>query len=117
MGLDKLPIKHAPIGNYEGRDLTNPKNILRKGMQDRRAKNIHPCVKPVKLMAYLVALGCPEGGLVLDPFCGSGSTLIAAHRLNRKWIGVEIDSEYAEITRHRLSVLNQKLTDFSTLNV
>ena len=78
----------------------------------KKVKNFHPTVKPIKLMAYLVELGCPEGGVVLDPFCGSGSTLIAAHRLNRKWIGIELNPEYAEITRHRLSVLNQKLSEF-----
>lgn len=77
-----------------------------------KAKNFHPTVKPVKLMAYLIELGCPPDGVVLDPFCGSGTTLIAAHRLNRKWIGIEINPEYAEITKHRLSVLNQKLTEF-----
>ena len=63
-------------------------------------------------MAYLVELGCPEDGIVLDPFCGSGSTLIAAHRLNRKWIGIDIEQEYILISKHRLSVLNNKITDF-----
>jgi len=108
MGLNGLP-KRFKTQNR------NPED--NGGIQDRihgkvAKKNFHPTVKPIKLMAYLVELGCPEGGLVLDPFCGSGSTLIAAHRLNRKWIGIEVDSKYAEITRHRLSVLNQKLTQF-----
>ena len=116
MGITSEREKYSDFGlksRMENGEVTNQ----RTNTQAQKAKNFHPCVKPVKLMAYLVELGCPEGGVVLDPFCGSGSTLIAAHRLNRKWIGVEIDSEYAEITRHRLSVLNQKLTDFSTLNV
>jgi len=102
-----LPL-HDGSGDYvvnEGGDGT-------KSVRRTKARNVHPTVKPIKLMAYLIELGCPEGGVVLDPFCGSGSTLIAAHRLNRKWIGIEVNSEYAEIIRHRLSVLNQKLTDF-----
>jgi site-specific DNA-methyltransferase (adenine-specific) len=61
------------------------------GIQDRihgkvLKKNYHPTVKPVKLMAYLIELGCPKDGLVLDPFCGSGSTLIAARKLCRNYI-------------------------------
>jgi len=70
--------------------------------------NYHPTVKPIKLMAYLISLGCPTDGIVLDPFCGSGSTLIAAHQLQRDYIGVEIREEYVEIAEARLAywVLN-----------
>ena len=109
MGLQRLPKTVMEIGDE--RPSGNSWERRDKRQTTARA-NIHPTVKPIKLMAYLVELGCPEDGLVLDPFCGSGSTLIAAHRLNRKWLGIELNPEYAEITRHRLSVLNQKLTDY-----
>lgn len=64
--------------------------------------NHHPTVKPIKLMSYLIALLTKEGETVLDPFCGSGTTLIAAKMLNRKGIGIEINKEYIEIAEKRL---------------
>ena len=65
-------------------------------------RNPHPTVKPLELMSYLITLGSREGDVVLDPFAGSGTTLIAAHILNRKWIGIEIETEYAKIAQARL---------------
>ncbi len=66
-------------------------------------KNTHPTVKPIKLMEYLCKLtATPTGGIVLDPFAGSGSTLLAAKRLGRKYIGIEMDSDYCKIIRNRL---------------
>lgn len=64
--------------------------------------NIHPTVKPIKLMAYLVELGCPYKGIVLDPFVGSGTTCIAAKQLSRNYIGIELSPEYAEMARKRI---------------
>src|SRR5699024_8738430 len=52
--------------------------------------NVHPTVKPTDLMAWLVRLVTPEGGTVLDPFAGSGSTLVAAKREGFGFIGVEL---------------------------
>ena len=65
-------------------------------------KNVHPTVKPVKLIAYLIELGCPKEGIVLDPYVGSGTTCIASKKLGRKYIGIEIDPEYIEIAKARL---------------
>jgi len=67
-----------------------------------KGRNTHVAVKPVKLMAYLIELGCPPDGVVLDPFLGSGTTCIAAKRLRRRWIGIEIDPEYADIAEARI---------------
>ena len=64
--------------------------------------NFHPTVKPTSLMEYLVALVCPEGGTVLDPFTGSGSTGKAAIRKGVKFIGVELTDEYLPIIKGRL---------------
>jgi len=66
-------------------------------------KEFHPTVKPIQLMAYLIELGCPPDGIVLDPFVGSGTTCIAAQQLGRKWIGIEINPEYAEIATARIA--------------
>ena len=65
-------------------------------------KNTHPTVKPISLMSYLVTLGSREDDLVLDPFVGSGTTCIAAKLLNRKYIGMEMDSEYVVIAQERI---------------
>lgn len=64
--------------------------------------NNHPTVKPLKLMSYLITMGSREGDTVLDPFCGSGTTLIAAHILHRKYIGIELNEDYAKIAEKRL---------------
>lgn len=65
-------------------------------------RNIHPTVKPVNLMRYLVRLVTPPGGLVLDPFCGSGTTGGAAVLERVRFIGCELSDEYAEIARARI---------------
>lgn len=62
----------------------------------------HPTVKPVKLMSYLIAIGSWPGDLILDPFMGSGTTLVAAKKLGRRFIGVEISEEYCAIAVKRL---------------
>ena len=63
--------------------------------------NDHPTVKPIKLMQYLCKLIVPPGGTVLDPFCGSGSTLKAANQLGFKSIGIELDKHSCEIADAR----------------
>ena len=66
-------------------------------------KNLHPTVKPVELMAYLIELGCPPSGVVLDPFLGSGTTCVAARMLGRDYIGIEISEEYHKIAVARVA--------------
>ena len=70
--------------------------------------NNHPTVKSIKLMSYLVALLSRENHIILDPFCGSGTTLIAAKMLNRQYIGIELNPEYIEIAKARLDSYNAK---------
>jgi site-specific DNA-methyltransferase (adenine-specific) len=66
-------------------------------------QNEHPTVKPVDLMRWLVQLVTAEGQTVLDPFAGSGTTLLAADYLGRRWIGIERDGEHAELARRRVA--------------
>lgn len=68
------------------------------------ATNRHPTVKPTDLMAWLVRLITPPGGIVLDPFVGSGSTCVAARREGFFFIGIEQELEYVEIARKRSRV-------------
>ena len=63
----------------------------------------HPTVKPVALMEWLVTLTTPPGGLVLDPFAGTGTTLQAARDKGFRAIGVEQDADYVELIHARLS--------------
>jgi len=68
-------------------------------------ENNHPTVKPIKLMSWLITLGSSENDIVLDPFCGSGSTCIAAKMLNRKYIGIELEPNFCQISELRLKVI------------
>ena len=70
--------------------------------RDRGEGNTHPTVKPTDLMAYLCRLVTPPGGVVLDPFMGSGSTGKAAMREGFRFIGCELSAEYLEIARARI---------------
>lgn len=65
--------------------------------------NVHSTVKPQKLMQYLVTLVTPPGGTVLDPFAGSGSTLLAAQGLGFGYVGYELDADYCTIAENRIS--------------
>jgi site-specific DNA-methyltransferase (adenine-specific) len=65
-------------------------------------KNNHPTLKPLKLMRYLCRLVTPPGGLVLDPFTGSGSTGVAAIQEGFRFVGIEKDEDYAFIAKLRL---------------
>lgn len=70
-------------------------------------KNTHPTVKPISLMRYLVTMITPPGGVVLDMFCGSGSTLVACVQEGFNFIGIDQDSDYCEIARARLAYATQ----------
>jgi site-specific DNA-methyltransferase (adenine-specific) len=69
---------------------------------ERGEGNTHPTVKPLGLMKYLITLGLPPGGIVLDPFCGSGTTALACKELGRNYICIEKELEYYQIACNRL---------------
>lgn len=70
---------------------------------ERGPGNNHPTVKPLALMRYLCRLVTPPGGLVLDPFAGSGTTIVAALAEGFRAQGIELNPEYAQIARRRLA--------------
>jgi DNA modification methylase len=72
------------------------------------ASELHPTTKPVELIARMVANSSRPGELIYDPFCGSGSTILAAHQLGRVGYGCEIDSGYLAVELERLSLLGLK---------
>lgn len=96
-GLEGLPERAAgAYGEFAGDG---------RGRQTEHtpAANHHPTVKPVALMRWLCRLVTPPGGLVLDPFCGSGSTGMAALLEGFSFVGVEQDAEYVTIARARIA--------------
>jgi site-specific DNA-methyltransferase (adenine-specific) len=79
------------------------KEIFSSGTALARARaNVHPTVKPIDVMRWLVRLVTPPGGLVLDPFTGSGSTGCAAVLEGRRFIGIEREAKYVPIAQARL---------------
>lgn len=106
-GLDELPSISAGVGD------TRPSGDFnqRLGTQDKPAQpkqNFHPTVKPTDLMRYLIKLVTPAGGVVLDPFTGSGSTGKAALLDGYKFIGIELTEEYLPIIEGRLKFACEK---------
>jgi site-specific DNA-methyltransferase (adenine-specific) len=65
----------------------------------------HPTQKPLALLERIVAASCPEEGRVLDPFNGSGTTGVAALRLGRSYVGIDIDPQYLALTEQRLNAV------------
>lgn len=78
-----------------------PDNVLRSGFASGEGR-LHVAQKPIKLMGALIELTSLEGQTVLDPFCGSGSTLVAAKRLGRHYVGFDINEEYVSVAKDRL---------------
>jgi site-specific DNA-methyltransferase (adenine-specific) len=70
---------------------------------DRTGNKHHPTEKNVEMIKLFIEKSSDEGGVVLDPFMGSGTTALACKQLRRKYIGFEIDSNYVEIAQKRLS--------------
>lgn len=76
--------------------------IPNKKQKGKDGKNLHDTEKPIDLMKILVENSSKENEIVLDMFCGIGSTCIASKELNRKYIGIEIDNNYFDIAKYRL---------------
>ncbi len=70
----------------------------------------HPTQKPEKLIAKLILASCPENGIVFDPFLGSGTTSVVAKKLNRQYVGIEMNQEYALLAEKRLNQAEKNKT-------
>lgn len=71
-------------------------------IRHKKRRDEHPCQLPIHLLERLLLMSSDEGDIVLDPFVGTGTTAVAAKRLGRKYIGIDIDSKYVEITKKKL---------------
>ncbi|MFA5719493.1 MAG: DNA methyltransferase [Acholeplasmataceae bacterium] len=88
-----------------GRKTSVEKRIHMSGTNAPKMKNIHPTVKPIELMRYLVKLVTPKNGICLDLYLGSGTTAIACEMEKFSWIGIELMPEYAEIAKSRIGAV------------
>jgi site-specific DNA-methyltransferase (adenine-specific) len=88
-----------PINNCGTSDILK---IPVKKLKDENGKNLHDTEKPVELMKILIENSSNEGEVVLDPFMGIGTTGVACKKLNRNFIGYEIDEKYFNIAKERI---------------
>ena len=110
-GLDNFDTKQTTGGGGGGGDYIDDVNSAsgKFGSEKAPSRNIHPTVKPLTLMSYLVTLGSRKGDMVLDPFMGSGTTPLACVSLERKYIGIDNEQDYYEIAKARVDKLEAPL--------
>ncbi|MCC6678629.1 MAG: site-specific DNA-methyltransferase [Phycisphaerales bacterium] len=119
--LDAIRMPYSPVG-YEdrpapvrGSDQSGPRRRFGRNLRGRNPGDVwsipigehrrhgHPAAFPEKLCERPILAGCPPGGIVLDPFAGSGTTCVVAKRLGRRYLGFEASPKYAEQARRRLN--------------
>jgi site-specific DNA-methyltransferase (adenine-specific) len=101
-GCEHLPAKTGGEATDREDDSAGVNNPRAGAGRTGGARNFHPTVKPVALMRYLVKLITPVGGVVLDPFLGSGTTGMAAKSESRDFIGIEREADFFEIACSRV---------------
>jgi len=103
MGLDHLPERRKVFNGHAGDASAEMKDVEARFSTTMR--NGHPTVKSIALMSWLITLGSRPGDVIIDPFCGSGSTLLAAEMLDRRWIGCEMEQASHDIARARIEYM------------
>ena len=87
--------------------------MLQEDMSNKE-KRYHPTQKPLRVIEWIIKNYTKEGELVIDPFCGSGTTLVACKRLNRNFIGFDLCDEYIRVSKKRLYNVPLRLDEFQT---
>jgi len=112
-GLDNFEVKQRKGGGGTSNDTWYEDDVNsasgKFGSEKAPSRNIHPTVKPLTLMNYLVVLGSRKGDVVLEPFAGSGTTALACVSQERDYIAIEREEEYYEIAKARLDKVEQPL--------
>ena len=112
-GLDNFETKQAKGGGGTSNDTWYEDDVNaasgKFGSEKAPSRNIHPTVKPLTLMNYLVVLGSRKGDVVLEPFAGSGTTALACVGQERDYIAIEKEEEYYDIAKARLEKVEEPL--------
>jgi DNA modification methylase len=101
-GMGKIPTgNESPDAlPYEIKDNRNKRSVWT--VNTKPYKDAHFAVYPEKLIVDCIKAGCPENGIVLDPFMGAGTTALVARKLNRNYVGIELNAEYIKIAEKRI---------------
>ena len=92
----------------QGKQMRNVWEISAPSAEEKQFGK-HPTQKPVELLTRIILASTKEGGFVLDPFCGSSTTGVAAISLNRKYVGIDLEDDYLQLSVKRLNeVLSPK---------
>lgn len=98
--------REGKLSNIEAGGLRNKRSVWE--VATSRSKEAHFATFPVKLIQPCILAGCPEGGTVLDPFFGTGTTGVAAKSLGRNFVGIELNPEYVAMATRRLFNENRR---------
>ena len=119
--VNKKETKDAlTFGQAKRNSTTKPPNLIHPQGRNRRCiwtipnrpyKDAHFATYPENLCVVPIQAGCAKGGIVLDPFSGSGTTLKVAQELERNYIGIELNPDYIELAKKRLSEIQELKTD------
>jgi DNA modification methylase len=108
-------LKGKPVGNeangaiYTGSEFRNRRSVW--SITTKPFKGAHFATFPEKLVEPCILAGCPEGGLVLDPFFGAGTTGLVAKKLRRDYVGIELNPDYAKIAEDRIKEFTFNILD------
>lgn len=97
----------------EGNMIRNKRSVWE--VPNHPFKGAHFATFPEKLIIPMIKAGCPEGGIVLDPFMGAGTTALVALKLDRKYIGIELNQKYINIANKRIAYLKEQGKLFESL--
>ena len=108
--------KRKAAGDDEKVELTDVWFDIHR-IKHKRDRDAHPCQLPEKLMERIIKLASKPGDLIFDPFCGAGTTAIAAFKLGRKFVVTELDPNYVRITNEKLAAMKQNAGTNGNLTV
>jgi len=103
------------VSNWLGRDMVFPTNVIH--MATECSNRMHSATFPVELPMWFIKLFTRPGDIVLDPFMGSGTTAVAAIRLGRNFVGIDINKEYIDLARKRIANVQVHLPHISEPDV
>ena len=83
-----------------------------QGNMKMKEERIHPTQKPLPVIEWILNKFTKDGDLICDPFMGSGTTAVACHKLNRRFIGFELDKEYYDLSTKRLETFKNQISLF-----